>query len=269
MPKLVDLKYEISENIATITLDREEFRNAYTNEMIDSIVNVLNDAEANDEVKCVIVTGAGSTFSAGGDIKLMKKREGMFAGDPVHLRNQYLRGIQRIPRRFARFEKPVIAAINGPAVGAGLDLACMCDIRVAANGARFGSTFVKIGLIPGDGGAYLLSRVVGFSRALDLMLTGRLIDTLEAERIGLVTEIAIEQDVMVLARKRARKICDNAPLAVRLTKSAAYQSWDLSLEAALNLAATYQSIAHNTDDHIEGLEAMLEGRKPEFGKGNS
>jgi enoyl-CoA hydratase/carnithine racemase len=135
---------------------------------------------------------------------------------------------------------------------------------VAANGARFGSSFVKIGLIPGDGGAYLLSRVVGFSRALDLMLTGRLIDTLEAERIGLVTEIAIEDDVMVLARKRARKICENAPLAVRLTKSAAYQSWDLSLEAALNLAATYQSIAQNTEDHMEGLSAMLEGRKPNF-----
>ena len=264
MPKLVDLKYEISENIATITLDREEYRNAYSTGMINSLVDVLNDAEANDEVKCVIVTGAGTTFSAGGDVKLMQRREGMFAGDPVHLRNQYLSGIQRIPRRFARFEKPVIAAINGPAVGAGLDLACMCDIRVAANGARFGSTFVKIGLIPGDGGAYLLSRVIGFARALDLMLTGRLIDTMEAERIGLVNEIAIDRDVMELARKRAKKICDSAPLAVRLTKSAAYQSWDLSLDAALNLAATYQSIVHNTDDHLEGIAAMLEGRKPDF-----
>lgn len=264
MTELVDLQYELSDNIATITLDRQDFRNAYSEGMIESLVTVLNWAEADDEVRCVIVTGAGSSFSAGGDIKLMQKREGMFEGGPVHLRNQYLRGIQRIPRRFARFEKPIIAAINGPAVGAGLDLACMCDIRIAANGARMGSSFVKIGLIPGDGGAYLLSRVVGFSRALDLMLTGRLIDTLEAERIGLVTEVAIEEDVMVLARKRARKICENAPLAVRLTKSAAYQSWDLSLEAALNLAATYQSIAQNTEDHMEGLSAMVEGRKPHF-----
>ena len=102
----------------------------------------------------------------------------MFHGDPVRLRNQYLRGIQRIPRRFARFEKPVIAAINGPAIGAGLDLACMCDIRIAANGARFGSTFVKLGLIPGDGGAYLLSRIVGFPRALDMVMTGRVLDTI-------------------------------------------------------------------------------------------
>lgn len=262
--QLTDLRYEVSEHIATITLDREEARNAYSDAMIASFIKVLDAAEADDEVRCVIITGAGSTFSGGGDIKLMQKRDGMFSGDPVHLRNQYLRGIQRIPRRLARFEKPVIAAINGPAIGAGLDLACMCDIRIAANGARFGSTFVKIGLIPGDGGSYLLARVIGFSRALDLVLTGRLVDTMEAERIGLINEIAIDVDVMDLARKRARKICDNAPLAVRLAKSSVYQSWDLSLEAALNLAATYQSIVQNTADHDEGLAALMEGRKAEF-----
>lgn len=262
--QLVDLRYEVSENIGTITLDREEARNAYSDGMIDSLMDVLDDAEADDAVRCVIITGAGSTFSGGGDVKLMREREGMFAGDPVHLRNQYLRGIQRIPRRMARFEKPVIAAINGAAIGAGLDLACMCDIRIAANGARFGSTFVKIGLIPGDGGAYLLARVVGFARALDMVLTGRMVDTMEAERMGLVNEIAIDIDVMDLARKRARKIADNAPLAVRLAKSSIYQSWDLSLDAALNLAATYQAIVQNTPDHDEGLLAMLEGRKPEF-----
>ncbi|MCB9506457.1 MAG: enoyl-CoA hydratase/isomerase family protein [Myxococcales bacterium] len=264
MSDYVDLRYEVSENIATITLDREESRNAYTQGMIDSLVRALDAAESDDDVRCVIITGAGSTFSAGGDVKLMRERGGMFEGDVVHLRNQYLRGIQRIPRRLARFEKPVIAAINGPAVGAGLDLACMCDIRIAVNGARFGSTFVKIGLIPGDGGAYLLARVVGFARALDMIITGRLIDTLEAERIGLVGEVVLEGDVLTHARKRARKIAENAPLAVRLAKSAVYQSYDLGLDAALNLAATYQSIVQNTPDHEEGLAAFLEGRKPDF-----
>ena len=262
--QLVDLKYELSDHIATVTLDREESRNAYSAGMIDSLVHMMNEAEKDDDVRCVIITGAGSTFCGGGDIKEMRGHTGMFEGDPVHLRNQYLRGIQRIPRRFARFEKPVIAAINGPAIGAGLDLACMCDIRIAANGARFGSTFVKIGLIPGDGGAYLLSRVIGFSKALEIILSGRIIDTLEAERIGLVNEVALEDDVMDLARKRARKICENAPLAVRLAKSAVYQSWDLDLHQALNLAATYQSIVQNTADHDEGLNAMMESRKPEF-----
>ncbi len=266
MTQYTDLRYEVSENIATITLDREEARNAYSAEMVDSLVRAFNQAEIDDDVRCVIITGAGSTFSGGGDIKLMQSREGMFAGDPVHLRSEYLRGIQRIPRRMARFEKPVIAAINGPAIGAGLDLACMCDIRVAANGARFGSTFVKIGLVPGDGGAYLLARVIGFAKALEMVLTGRVVDTIEAERMGLIHEIVIDDDidVMELARKKARKICENAPLAVRLTKSAAYQSWDLSLDAALNLAATYQGIVQNTSDHDEGLAAMREGRKAEF-----
>ena len=247
-----------------ITLDREDARNAYSLEMIESLVQALNHAEADDDIRCVIITGAGSTFSAGGDLKLMQDHGDMFEGDPVRLRNQYLRGIQRIPRRFARFEKPVIAAINGPAIGAGLDLACMCDIRIAANGARFGSTFVKLGLIPGDGGAYLLSRIVGFPRALDMVMTGRVLDTIEAERIGLVGEVTEAEDLWRLVYKRAHKIASNAPLAVRLAKSATYQSWDLNLEAALNLAATYQGIVQNTADHDEGVAAMLEGRAPEF-----
>lgn len=262
--ELTHIRYEVSDFIATITLDRPEVRNAYSTEMIESLVHVLNEAERDDNVRCVIITGAGSAFSGGGDLNLMKDHAGMFEGDPVHLRSGYLRGIQRIPRRLARFEKPVIAAINGPAVGAGLDLACMCDLRIASDGARFGSTFVKIGLIPGDGGAYLLARVVGFPRALDLVLTGRMIDTFEAERIGLINEIAVDVDVIELARKRAKKIVHNAPLAVRLAKSAVYQSWDLSLDSALNLAATYQSIVQNTPDHDEGVAAILDGRPPKF-----
>lgn len=259
-----DLKYELADGILTLTLDREEARNAYSAEMVDSIVRALDAAEADDEVRCVVFTGAGGSFSAGGDLRLMQDHSGMFEGDPVRLRSNYLRGIQRIPRRLARFEKPTVAAINGPAIGAGLDLACMCDIRIAANGARFGSTFVKLGLIPGDGGAYLLARVIGFPRALDLILTGRVIDTMEAERIGLVNEVVESEELNAHVLKRARRIASNAPLAVRLAKSAAYQSWDLSLDAALNLAATYQGIVQNTADHDEGVRALIEGRTPTF-----
>ena len=253
-----------SESILTITLNREEARNAYSDEMIDALVDAFDEAEADSDVKCVIITGAGTTFSAGGDLNAMKNHSGMFEGDAVNLRSRYMRGIQRIPRRMARFEKPVVAAINGPAIGAGLDLACMCDIRIAANGARFGSTFVKLGLIPGDGGAYLLSRTIGVPRALDLILTGRLIDTMEAERMGLINEAVEPEQLMATARKRAIRIAANAPQAVRLAKSAIYQSYDLGLDAALTLAATYQGIVQNTPDHDEGVEAMLAGRNPEF-----
>ena len=262
--QIQDILYEVSDGIATLTLNRPDARNAYSEEMIDSIVYVLDLAEEDDSVRCLIITGAGGAFSAGGDIKLMLDHEGMFEGDPVRLRSRYKRGIQRIPRRLARCEKPVIAAINGPAVGAGLDLACMCDIRIAANGARFGSTFVKIGLIPGDGGAYFLARIIGFPRALDLVLTGRLIDTIEAERIGLINEIVDPSELMEHARRRAEKIASNAPLAVRLAKSAVYESWDLTMDGALNLAASYQGIVQNTPDHDEGVRAMVEGRAPNF-----
>jgi enoyl-CoA hydratase/carnithine racemase len=262
--ELVDLRYETNGHVAIITLDREEARNAYSDEMIESLVRAFDEAERDDEIRVVVLTGAGATFSSGGDLKLMQTHSGMFEGDPVRLRSNYMRSIQRVPRRLARFEKPVIAAINGPALGAGLDLACMCDIRIAANGARFGSTFVKLGLIPGDGGAYLLARVVGFPRALEMVLSGRLIDTMEAERIGLVNAVVDAAELRAEAMRQAEKIAANAPLALRLAKSACYQSWDLHLDAALNLAATYQGIAQNTDDHEEGLAAAAERRSPHF-----
>ena len=261
---LTHVRYETRGALAVLTLDRPDTLNAYTEEMFDSIVQALDLAEDDPNVLCMIITGAGTAFSAGGDLKLMKSRGGMFRGKSVELRNRYVRGVHQVPRRIARFEKPLIAAINGHAVGAGLDLACMCDIRIASRRARFGSPFVKIGLVPGDGGAYFVSRVIGFPRALELMLTGRLIDSDEALRIGLVNDVVDDDRVVDAAVERAEMIMCHAPLAVRLTKAACYQSWDASLDDALNLAATYQSIVQNTADHDEGLDAILEHRKPDF-----
>jgi len=262
--ELTHIRYETRDALAILTLDRPDTLNAYTEEMFDSIAQALDLADDDPAILCMIVTGSGSSFSAGGDLKLMKSRGGMFRGKPVELRHRYVRGVQQIPRRIARFEKPLIAAINGPAVGAGLDLACMCDIRIAARRSRFGAPFVKLGLIPGDGGAYFISRVIGFSRALELMLTGRLIDADEALRIGLVHDVVDDDRIFDAAVERAELIMSHAPLAVRLTKAACYQSWNASLDEALNLAATYQSVVQNTADHAEGLDAVLERRKPTF-----
>jgi enoyl-CoA hydratase/carnithine racemase len=169
---------------------------------------------------------------------------------PSELRRRYIDGIQRIPRRLALAEKPIVAAINGPAIGAGLDLACMCDLRLAARGAQLGSTFVKVGLVPGDGGAYFLARTVGFPRALELMLTARLVDADEAERIGLVHRV-VEPAELLPAATHARRAAGQPtpPLALRLTKRAAYRSHDADLEHALELAATYQGVVQNTADH--------------------
>jgi 2-(1,2-epoxy-1,2-dihydrophenyl)acetyl-CoA isomerase len=263
--ELLDLRYETSGHIATITLDRAASRNAYSMEMIASIERAFDAAEQDDDVRCVILTGAGKSFSAGGDVKAMLDKTGMFAGEPFALRGRYLDGIHRVPRRIARFEKPLIAAVNGAAIGAGLDLACMADIRIAAREAQFGSTFVKLGLVPGDGGAFFLSRVVGFPRALDLMLTGRILDAQEAEQIGLVHQVVEADALLQAARDKAAMIASNAPLAVRLTKVAAYQAQHQTLEQALNAAATYQGIVQNSHDHMEGVKAMLEKRTPSFG----
>lgn len=259
-----DLGYERHGAIATLTLDRPDARNAYSSAMVDSLVAALDDAERDDEVRAVILTGAGKAFHAGGDLKQMREATGMFAGGPVALRRQYIDGIQRIPRRLALFDKPIIAAINGPAIGAGLDLACMCDLRVMAQGAVVGSTFVKVGLVPGDGGAYFLARTIGFGRALELVLTGRMVDATEALAIGLVHHVVAPDALMDTARAMAQQVADNAPLAVRMTKRAAYRSWDLDVEAALELAATYQGVVQNTDDHREAVAAILDKRPPSF-----
>lgn len=259
-----DVRYDLDGPVATITLDRPDARNAYSEAMVAGLVDALDAAERDDMVRCVVLTGAGPAFSAGGDLKRMLHKDGMFAGGPVELRRRYVDGIQRISRRLGLFDKPMIAAINGPAIGAGLDLACMCDLRLAARGAQFGSTFVKVGLVPGDGGAYFLARTIGFSRALELMLTARVIDCDEALRIGLVHRVVEPDDLLPAARTLAAELAALPPIALRLTKRAAYRSRDLDLDAALELAATYQGLAQSTADHREAVAAMLERRPPRF-----
>jgi len=245
----------IDGQVAIITLNRPDARNAYSSEMCEQLVEALDAAEAAGEVRCAIVTGAGKAFHAGGDVKAMKARSGMFAGDPDELRQRYLDGIQAVPRRIGEFRKPLFAAINGPAIGAGLDLACMCDLRVAAESAKMGSTFAAVGLVPGDGGAFFLTRTIGFPRALELMLNARVIDSDEALRIGLVHEVVKDEDLLDVTIERARKIAALPPHAVQLTKRAAYQSWNTDQARALELAATYQGIAQNHADHLRALES--------------
>jgi enoyl-CoA hydratase/carnithine racemase len=249
---------------AIITLDREDARNAYSDEMLDGLMAAFDAAERDEAVRVVILTGAGRAFSAGGDLKAMRDKTGMFAGGPSELRRRYQRGIHRVPRRLADFDKPVVAAINGAAIGAGLDLACMCDIRVAVEHAKLGSTFVKVGLVPGDGGAYFLARAIGFSRALELVLTGRVFTAEEGHAMGLIHRVVEKDALLECALEVAGAIAGNAPVAVRLAKKAAYRSFDADVETALELAATYQGIAQNTEDHAEAVRAILEKRDPGF-----
>jgi 2-(1,2-epoxy-1,2-dihydrophenyl)acetyl-CoA isomerase len=262
--QLTEVRYEVAGATAQITLDRPAARNAYSEAMVESLVTAIDAAERDHAVRVIVLTGAGPAFSAGGDLKRMLHKDGMFAGGPAELRRRYVDGIQRIPRRLTLAEKPVIAAINGPAIGAGLDLACMCDLRIAAAGAQFGSTFVKVGLVPGDGGAYFLTRTIGFPRALELMLTARVIDSDEALRIGLVHRVVAPEELLPAARALADELAALPPLALRLTKRAAYRSHDLDVDAALELAAAYQGISQNTADHREAVAAMLDKRPANF-----
>lgn len=245
-------------------LNRPDARNAYSDAMVDALVAAFDAAEEDDTVRVVALTGVGQAFSAGGDLKLMAAHGGMFEGDATALRARYLRGIQRIPRRLLRFDKPVIAGVNGPAIGAGLDLACMADLRVASDRAKFGSTFVKVGLVPGDGGAYFLARTIGYPRALEMVLTGRIVDAAEALRLDLVHAVVAPEALEDAVRERAAALAALPPVALRLTKSAAVRSWDLPVEQALLVAATYQGVAQNTADHDEAVAAFLEKREPSF-----
>jgi enoyl-CoA hydratase/carnithine racemase len=247
-----------------VTLDRPEARNAYSEAMVDGLCAAFDQLEEDASVRVVAITGAGRAFSAGGDLKLMRDHAGMFAGDAVGLRSRYLRGIQRIPRRLHRFDKPVIAAVNGHAIGAGLDLACMADIRVVARGAKLGSTFVKVGLVPGDGGATFLTRTIGYPRAMEMILTGRLVEADEAFQMGLAHAVVDPADLLSAVRTRAAHLTTLPPLALRLTKTAVVQSWDLTVDQSLTLAATLQGVSQNTADHDEAVLAFLEKRSPAF-----
>lgn len=251
--------------ILTVTLNLPEKRNPISdNGLIDALIDALTAADADISVRAVILTGAGSAFSSGGDLKAMKAGIGLRDPLPAQTRRNYRSGIQRLPLMFHALEVPVIAAVNGPAIGAGLDLACMCDIRVAGESARFAESFVKVGIVPGDGGAWLLPRIVGFSKASELALTGETIDAAEALAIGLVSRVVADDALLPTARSVAEKIAANPPHAVRMTKRLLREGQTTTLPALLDMSAAMQALAHATADHDEAVAAFLERRSPDF-----
>lgn len=252
-------------HVETWTLNRPEERNAISDDaMVRALEQAVDDAGRDPEVRAVVLTGAGSAFSSGGNVKHMHERSGMFGGTPAELRQGYRQGIQRIPRALHECDVPLVAAVNGPAVGAGCDLALLCDVRVASTRALFAESFVKVGLIPGDGGAWLLPRAVGMSRAAEMALTGRPIDADTALAWGLVSRV-VEPDVLLgEARSVAEAIAANPPQVVRMTKRLLREGGQQTLASHLELAAAMQPLAHHTADHAEAVAAMLEKRSPEF-----
>jgi enoyl-CoA hydratase/carnithine racemase len=252
--------------ILTITLNLPEKRNPISdNDLVDALCEAMLEADRDIGVRCVILTGAGSAFSSGGDVKQMKPDAGpLRSSQPHETRRNYKYGIQRLPLMFQALEVPVVAAVNGPAIGAGLDLATMCDVRVAGESAKFAESFVKLGIVPGDGGAWLLPRIVGFSRATELALTGEMIDAAEALRIGLVSHVVADDQMLTKAREIAAKIAANPPHAVRMTKRLLREGQTADLKNILELSAAMQALAHATKDNDEAINAFIEKRAPEF-----
>lgn len=252
--------------VLTVTLNQPDRRNPISDPaMVDALCAVFEAADRDLSVHVAILTSAGSAFSSGGDLNAMRPDAGgLRAGLPAETRRNYRAGIQRLPLLFQSLELPVIAAINGPAIGAGMDLSLMCDVRIAAQSARFAESFVKLGLVSGDGGAWLLPRIVGVSIAADLSLTGRTIDADEALRIGLVGAVVPDADLMNAARAQADAIAANPPHATRMTKRLLRAAQTAELSQILEMAGAMQALAHATADHDEAIDAFFDRRPPHF-----
>ena len=252
--------------ILTVTLNLPEKRNPISDSaMVDALCAAMEAADRDMAVRCVILTGAGSAFSSGGDLKQMRADAGgLRSGNPVETRRNYKYGIQRLPLLFQSLEVPVVAAVNGHAIGAGLDLATMCDVRVAGESAKFAESFVKLGIIPGDGGAWFLPRIIGFARATELALTGEMIDAAEALRIGLVTHVVPDGELLPKAQEIAAKIAANPPHAVRMTKRLLREAQTADLKNILEMSAAMQALGHTTADHEEAIDAFNEKRRPVY-----
>lgn len=258
------LDYQQDGFVVTLTMNEPERRNPLTgNTAVPEFLAAIDRIHDDRSVRAVIITGAGSAFSSGGDVRNMQRQAtGEVSG--MQIRHEYRTGIQRLPLALFNLEVPVIAAVNGAAVGAGLDLACMCDIRIASDKAKFAESFVKLGIIPGDGGAWLLTRLVGLSRAAEMAFTGDAIDAQQAERWGLVSRVVPPEELLPAARELAGRMAVNPPHAVRLAKRLLRESLHTRLDTLLEMAAAYQALSHQTEDHREAVAAFLEKRTPVF-----
>jgi enoyl-CoA hydratase/carnithine racemase len=260
-----EILFDVCGGTAALTLNRPDIRNAITgNQIIEEIEDACRRVNADMAIKVMIITAKDPAFSAGGNVKDMADKKGMFAGAPARLMENYRKNIQRIPLAVHEIEVPTIAAVNGPAIGAGCDLALMCDMRIASDKAKFGETFLAVGLIPGDGGAYFLPRAVGMAKACELTFTAEVIDAKTALEIGLVNDVIPHEDLMKRARELADKIAAQPTQALRMAKRLLYMGQSLTLRQMLEQSAAYQSLCHHTQDHLEALNAMFEKRKPEF-----
>ncbi len=250
-----DLEYGVKDHIATLLLNRPEKKNAFTDDMLRQWRQSLLDAQDDPDVRVIVVTGAGDAFCSGGD--LGRRSHQLTAEQPTVLerKQRFGKTTHSVALTIPQIDKPIIAAVNGAAAGAGMDMALMCDIRIAARSARFAEAYVRVGLIPGNGGCYYLPRIVGVGRALEMLLTGEFVGAEEALRIGLVNHVYDDDKFLASAYAYAGKIAAMPPVAVGMIKRAVYQSLTCDLRTSLELIASQMTIVQTTEDYREAITA--------------
>ena len=259
LPTVHDARLQLDKRVATLTLARDDVRNALTGTaLIDDIVGVAEWVNRCEEVSVLVITGEGAAFSAGGNVKDMAARGGDFAGDVAEVATRYRQGIQRIPLALQAVEVPVIAAVNGPAIGAGFDLANMADIRIASTKAKFGETFLNLGIIPGDGGAWFMQRLIGYQQAFELTLSGRIVGAAEAKTLGIVLEVVEPDQLLPRALALATRFATQPPKALRLTKRLMKMAQRMELKDFLDVCASFQGMCHNEPEHLAAVARMLD-----------
>jgi len=255
-----DLLYEAQDRVATITLNRPDKLNAFTGPMIDAWAKALAEAQADDTVNVLVVTGAGRAFCAGGDVGRM----GDARPHPLDGKNQLWEHIHRVPKTLEAMDKPVIAMVNGLAVGAGMGMCVMCDVRIASDEARFSTGYVKVGLVPGDGDTYFLPRLVGAAKALELLWTADFIEAPEALRVGIVQRVVPAAELKKHTYAFAEQIASGPQIPIRMIKRLVYQSLRLDLRTHLDLVSSHMGLVRQTADHAEGVAAFKEKRAAKF-----
>lgn len=251
--------------VVTLTLNMPETRNALSDsDFCAALTSHIGALNRDLSVGCIVLTGTGDVFCSGGNIKHIRDRAGMFGGDALQVRDNYRSGVQAVARTVWECEVPIIAAVNGPAYGAGCDLALMCDIRIASPKARFAENFVQLGLISGDGGSWLLPRQIGLSRAAEMTFTADPVDAATALRWGLVSSVVSEANLLKEAHGLAARIARHPPRQLRMSKRLLREGMHSRFDTLLELASIYQGAAHQTADHVEAVEATFERRSPRY-----
>jgi enoyl-CoA hydratase/carnithine racemase len=256
--------YSKEEHIATIILNRPEKLNAYSEVMVHEILAALADARDDHDTRAVIITGAGRGFCSGGDISRDFQYPQRYRGHKMESMLEMRENMHQLIVFLRRFDKPTIAAINGPAVAGGLTLALSCDFRIAAESARLGDTSLKFALIPDEGGAYLFPKFMGLENALRMSLFSEVYPAQKARELGLVTEIVPDAELMATAREWAVKLSEGPPIAIRITKRMMYKQQTMDLENALEDAALGTMVVNYCNDVKEGIKAFHEKRQPKF-----